>query len=199
MLSICFGWLFWHACLSTENWMTVKTHAKGEKWSGDENASYALIFVFVRYFCLAIGWNALWIQWHLKMKLHCAAWQRYSACVFLLYLHFNVSYIYMWCVATCMFLIHTWNGICWFHYGNLLMTHNKQRNYYGEIKPLCVRVFAYCKHMEMNNDSVFKVYGKFIGICLYVRVLAAHFVIFFLSPHRHFILLFFAFNIRIYT
>lgn len=64
-----------------------------------------------------------------------------------------------------MYVTHFEHGICWFYCENLLMTNKKQRNYYGEIKPLCA--CARCKHMEMNNDSVFKVYGKFIGICLY--------------------------------
>lgn len=52
------------------------------------------------------------------------------------------------------------------------MTNNEQRNYYGGIKPLRVRVRAraraHDKHMEMNNGSVFTVYGEFIGTCLYV-------------------------------
>lgn len=68
-----------------------------------------------------------------------------------------------------------------------------------------VWVCARCKHMEMNNDIVLKVYGKFIGIRLYERECECvcsfcyFYFLFFLRLHHHSILLFFAFNIRIYT
>lgn len=113
MLSICFAWLFyfigWCECIPAigmhafiERKFNDAESFDGERRSRDENVSYALNFHFCSAFLFCIRLERTLNSMASENEITLCACMARKCMVFLLYLHFNISYIYMcWWRRSC--------------------------------------------------------------------------------------------------